>query len=191
MKITKFLAIGGTALVSGLHMGAAAEQERPNILWLFVEDLSPLLSCYGYENNPTPFLDQLAADGVVFQKAFMSTPVCSATRSAVITGAMPTTFGIHNHRSSRHRSPGDVIHLPEGVKPVPQIFKEAGYFTFNRGKDDYNFEYNREDVYNGEYSINWKQGHQGKPTISWRGRAEGQREHRHQHARWFDGLPFC
>ena len=144
---------------------------QPNILWIYAEDQSPLFSAYGYENNQTPVFDKLAKDGVLFEKAFMPAPVCSATRSALMTGAMQTTHGIHNHRSSRTSK--SQIHLPEGVKPVPVLFKEAGYFTFNKGKDDYHFNYKREDLYEGKYKEGWMQGRKGLDT-DWKDRKEGQ-----------------
>ncbi len=144
---------------------------KPNILWIYAEDQSPLFSSYGYKNNPTPAFDKLAKDGVLFEQAYMPAPVCSASRSALMTGAMQTTHGTHNHRSSR--TVNSQIPLPKGVKPIPVIFKEAGYFTFNKGKDDYNFQYNREDLYAGKFKIDWVQGHKGLHT-DWRNRKKGQ-----------------
>ena len=118
-----------------------SENKKPNILWIFVEDINPLASCYGVKENPTPHIDKLAADGVLFTKAMSSCPVCSPARSAIVTGTMPTTFGIHHHQSSR--SIESSVYLPDGVKTVPELFRDAGYYTYNNGKDDYNFMYNR------------------------------------------------
>lgn len=136
--------------------------ERPNILWIVVEDMNPVLGCYGDEVNKgfTPHLDQLAAEGTRFSRAYVSAPVCSSMRSGLITGGYQTTLGIHNHRSSRN---GDVIRLPEGVKTLPERMKAAGYFTFNVGKDDYNFEYQRSDLYS-----------EAKGARPWQGRKDGQ-----------------
>lgn len=148
-----------------------SDNTRPNILWIYAEDQSPLFSAYGYKNNQTPAFDKLAKDGVLFENAFMPAPVCSATRSALMTGAMQTTHGVHNHRSSR--TANSQIPLPKGVKSLPVIFKEAGYFTFNKGKDDYNFQYKREDLYEGKFKVNWVQGHKGLET-DWKDRKDGQ-----------------
>lgn len=145
----------------------ASEVRSPNVLWIYVEDQSPLLSCYGVDVNVTPVIDQLAADGVRFANAFMPAPVCSATRSGLMVGAMPTTFGLHNHRSSR--TADSMIPLPAEVKTVPELFKQAGYYTFNVGKDDYNFEYDREALYDGPYSVRFGQGHKGA-VIEWNAR---------------------
>lgn len=139
----------------------------PNILWIEVEDVTPLFSCYGHEINPTPHVDRLAENGVLFTETFMPAPVCSACRSALITGMMQTTLGTHNHHSSR--SEAAAIHLPEGFRTIPELFREAGYFTFNHGKDDYNFWYDRENLYTGEYTTHKLYGKSGK-KIDWNAR---------------------
>lgn len=121
--------------------------EKPNILWIFIEDMSPWIGCYGDEINKdaTPVIDAMAASGVRFSHCYVPAPVCSPCRSAMITGAYQTTNGFHNHRSSR--GPKDKIAIPEGVTTLPQIFRKHGYATFNIGKDDYNFDYQRADLY--------------------------------------------
>ncbi|WP_282135264.1 sulfatase family protein [Seonamhaeicola maritimus] len=132
----------------------AQEVKKPNILWIIAEDLSPFMGCYGDSINKghTPIIDKLASNGVLFTRAYASAPVCSASRSAFITGRMQTTIGIHNHRSSR-TTDGEVvpeelrIHLPKDIKTIPELMREVGYFTFNSGKDDYNFHYDRRGLY--------------------------------------------
>lgn len=121
--------------------------EKPNILWIFCEDLSPWMGSYGFPVNEgkTPALDQLSKDGIRFSRCYVPAPVCSACRSAMITGVYQTTTGTHQHRSSR--SPESAIQLPKGMKTLPQIFIENGYATFNKGKDDYNFVYKRNQHY--------------------------------------------
>jgi len=146
-------------------------RKRPNILWITVEDISPLMSCYGYASNPTPHLDRLAENGVRFTRTFMPAPVCSPCRSALITGMMQTTTGRHNHHSSR--SEATALHLPDGVRTLPELFREAGYFTFNHGKDDYNFWYDREDLYTGAYTTHELYGKSGR-EIDWNAREPGQ-----------------
>ena len=128
----------------------ASAASKPNILWIFCEDLSPWMESYGFPVNAgkTPALDKLSSGGVRFSRCYVPAPVCSACRSAMITGVYQTTTGTHQHRSSR--SPEAAIHLPEGIKTLPQIFLEHGYATFNKGKDDYNFIYNRKDHYSAE-----------------------------------------
>lgn len=147
-------------------------EQPPNILWIYIEDLSPLMSCYGYDISPTPNLDRMAGNGVLFSNTFMPAPVCSACRSALITGTMQTTLGLHNHHSSR--SEETAIQLPGHVKTLPELFRQAGYFTFNAGKDDYNFWYDREALYAGEYTTHKLYGKSGNRDTGWNDRQPGQ-----------------
>ena len=128
---------------SPLALGA----ERPNILWLVAEDFGPELACYGTKQVATPNLDRLAARGVRYTRAYSTAPVCSASRSAFMTGMYQTTIGAHNHRS--HRDDG--FKLPPGVRVIPDRMRDAGYATANvrqfptavgfagTGKTDWNF----------------------------------------------------
>jgi len=122
----------------GLGVSVASADVRPNILWLVQEDTSPWMGCYGYEANigKTPVIDKLAEGGVLFKRAYVPAPVCSSCRSSFIVGAYQFRFGAHEHRSRRGaaRKPP-----PEGMKTLPKLFQDAGYFTFNIGKTDYNF----------------------------------------------------
>ncbi len=64
----------------------AADGHRPNILWIVVEDASPHLGCYGETTIETPNLDRLAREGVRYENAVVTCPVCSPSRSAMVTG---------------------------------------------------------------------------------------------------------
>jgi len=170
------LSVGSAAAAPAGADKAAEKPARPNILWIYVEDMNGWLSCYGDDLIETPNIDRLAKAGVRFTRAYMPAGVCSATRSGVITGTMQTTFGLHHHRSGRPTFRGksmgpdfDAIRLPKGVKTIPELFKAAGYYTFNQGKDDYNFLYNREDLYDGGTG---RMGFQG--GSEWAGRKPGQ-----------------
>lgn len=132
----------------------ATTERLPNILWIIAEDLSPFFGCYGDAVNAghSPAVDQLANQGVRFNRAYATSPVCSASRSALITGVMQTSTGTHQHRSGRADegvvvSESERIYLPKGVKTLPEQLRENGYFTFNSGKDDYNFHYDRRALY--------------------------------------------
>ena len=105
---------------------AAAESPRPNVLWFVVDDMSAHLSSYGEKLIETPNLDGLAAAGTRFTRAYVTAPVCSSCRSALITGMYQTTIGAHHHRSGRGEKK---IHLPDGVEPLPAIMARAGYYT--------------------------------------------------------------
>jgi arylsulfatase A-like enzyme len=112
-----------TSLVMSSVLQAAT---RPNVLWFVVDDMSPNFSSYGESTITTPNVDQLAAEGTRFSRAYVTAPVCSACRSALVTGMYQTTIGSHHHRSGR----GELkINLPEDVKPIPELFQTAGYYT--------------------------------------------------------------
>lgn len=142
---------------------ACRAADRPNILWIIAEDLSPDLGCYGNRVVRTPNLDRLAAEGMRFTRAYVTGPVCSASRSAIATGMYQTSIGAHNHRS--HRDDG--YRLPEPVRVFTYYLREAGYHTSNlrnshglqgTGKTDFNFEAGQ--VFDGE---DWSERRRGQP----------------------------
>ena len=122
--------------------------QKPNILWIYAEDTSPWMGCYGDDVNAdaTPNIDAIAEAGVRFNRAYVPAPVCSATRSAMIIGQSAIRFGAHQHRSSR--TPKTRIPLPQNYKLLPELLSEQGYTTFNFGKADYNFVWNQGKAYN-------------------------------------------
>lgn len=149
------IAIFGGLFEAVSVVGAETQSKKPNIVWFLVDDMSANFSCYGERLIETPHVDQLAKEGTLFRNAFITAPVCSPCRSALITGMYQTSIGAHHHRSGR----GELkIHLPEGVTPLPVLFQQAGYYTCigsglegpsdqpaakrkALGKTDYNFEH--------------------------------------------------
>ena len=124
MSLLKSLAISAAFFLTLLPV--QGEEPQPNILWFVVDDMSANFSSYGETLIETPNVDRLAKEGTRFSHAYITAPVCSACRSALITGLYQTTIGAHNHRSGR----GEIkINLPNGVEPVPAIFQRAGYYT--------------------------------------------------------------
>ena len=122
-----------------------AFSERPNILWIDIDDKSPWYNVYGDKTVSTPNLDALANEGVVFERAYAASPVCAPSRSAMITGVYPIRVGTHDMRAGR--VPDYQIHLPKEITTVPEIMRKAGYETYNAHKDDYNFAYDRRNLY--------------------------------------------
>lgn len=122
-----------------------AFSERPNILWIDIDDQSPWYNVYGDKTVSTPNLDALANEGVVFERAYAASPVCAPSRSAMITGVYPIRVGTHDMRAGR--VPDYQIHLPKEITTVPEIMRKAGYETYNAHKDDYNFAYDRRNLY--------------------------------------------
>ena len=102
--------------------------ERPNILWISCEDISPHLGCYGHERAITPTLDNLAARGIRFGQAVCNVPMCVPSRYSMMLGLYPSQSGV------RHNSqviPTDAM-LPAPV--LPERLRQLGYQTVGIGK---------------------------------------------------------
>ena len=124
------------------------ETKKPfNVVWLVAEDLSPdYLNAYGDPRAPTPNLDRLAKEGVVYTHNFSVSGVCSPSRATLATGLYPNSFGAHNMRSLNQQPATRNIGIidyqvvpPPEVKMVSEIMRENGYYTTNNAKEDYQF----------------------------------------------------
>ena len=117
----------------GLFVASAAfSADRPNILWITSEDNGPQLGCYGDSYAVTPHLDALAKKSLRYTRAASNAPVCAPARTTVISGLYPPSTGSEHMRS--------MTKLPEGFKMFPAYLREAGYYTTNNSKEDYNLE---------------------------------------------------
>ncbi|WDI41436.1 sulfatase family protein [Bremerella sp. P1] len=148
--------------VSSLSTAAWAA-DRPNIVCIIADDLSPELGCYGYQGVSTPNIDRLASEGQRYTAAFSTAPVCSSSRSAFITGVYQTATGTHHHRTEVKRS------LPEPIVPILTLLKDAGYYLSNSnntmtraGKTDYNFT-TEGKLFDG---IDWSKRAKGQPFFA-------------------------
>lgn len=109
-------------------------QSPPNIVWISTHDINPHLGCYegvwpGAEAAVTPNLDALAEQGVRFDQAFATSPVCAPSRSSIMTGCFPTAIGTMHMRSKA--AP------PPEVRLLPEYFREAGYYCTNNFFTDF------------------------------------------------------
>ena len=152
---TTGLAVGAAALGRPALGGETAPPERPNVLWLSTEDISPDLGCYGDPYAVTPNLDQFAKQGTRFERCFSHMGVCAPARSGIITGMYPTSIGTNHMRC-------------KGVPQVPvrcftEYLRAAGYYCTNRSKTDYQFD---------APTTAWDRG--GRGGRDWKGRAKGQ-----------------
>lgn len=127
-----------TLLLFGLGLLRAAET-RPNIIWIIGDDLGIELGCYGNPDARTPNIDRLASEGTRFARTYATAPICSASRSAFITGMYQTHIACMDHRTMLKQP------LPDGVRPVTHYLRQAGYACVSvRGlganaKEDFNF----------------------------------------------------
>jgi len=109
----------------------AVAEDKPNIVWIVSEDNSAhWLGCFGNTLVKTPNLDKFASRGVQYNAAFSNAPVCACARSTILMGRYASSLGTQNMRSR--------YLVPKSLKSYPQLMKEAGYFTINKGKTDYN-----------------------------------------------------
>ncbi len=127
-------------------------EPRPNILWITCEDMSARLGCYGDPIAKTPNIDRLAEQGIRFTQAYSVSGVCAPSRAALITGMYPTSFGAQHMRTTSRTASLDQITDPELLAipvyeavPPPEartyaeLFRQAGYYTTNNVKTDYQF----------------------------------------------------
>ncbi len=134
--------------------------ERPNILWLTCEDISPYLGCYGCREAQTPNLDRLADEGVRFTRAYANAPVCAVARSTLLTGMHAVTLGTHGMRARTQ--------LPTAIPAYPKLFREAGYYCTNNSKTDYNSSFEADKSLWDESSgkATWKNRPEGRPFFA-------------------------
>lgn len=105
-------------------------QDKPNILWITAEDMSATLGCYGDAYANTPNIDAFAKESVRYTLAFATAPVCSPSRSCLITGCYAPSLGTHNMRSA--------FPIPKSMTGFPSLLRKVGYYTSNNVKTDYN-----------------------------------------------------
>lgn len=137
---------------------ALRAEDRPNILWIVAEDISPFFGCYGNPDAKTPFLDAYAARSHVFLEAYATAPICAPSRSALATGVYATTLGTQNLRSE--------VTIPAEIRPLSAVFREHGYWTALRGKTDYNFDARGLFDSHSESITPWEQRPAGKPFFA-------------------------
>ena len=150
------------ACAAMLIPGIAESEERPNIVWFSVEDISAIIGAYGAEGLETPNIDRMAEEGILYKNAYATVGVCAPSRSSIITGMYPVSIGTHNMRTGHHygylppeeesyesyRSlydqrgrnvPEYSAVLPWYVKCFTEYLRAEGYYTMNNDKTDYQF----------------------------------------------------
>ena len=128
MKSPLFLTL--LIALTGLIASAA---DRPNIVWIVSEDNGAThLRLYNPQGAPTPNIESLAAEGITFDHAFSNAPVCSVARSTLISSSYAPRIGVQFHRRSA------LVPLPQHHRMFPAYLRDAGYYTSNNSKEDYN-----------------------------------------------------
>jgi len=137
LLITSVLAATAFAAPKPSAQAGPAKASRPNIVWLTTEDNSAnWYRLYNPEHGaPMPNIERLAKDGLVFNNAYSCGAVCSVARSTIISGCYGPRTGAQYHRKQK------TVDLPGGLLPFPAYLREAGYYTTNNKKTDYNYSF--------------------------------------------------
>ncbi|WP_419194157.1 sulfatase [Novipirellula herctigrandis] len=107
--------------------------DRPNFVWIMSEDNSTsYLRHFDTNGAPAPHIEALAEHGITFDRAFSCAPVCSVARTTLITSCYAPRIGTQYHRRSKMAA------MPSGLKMFPAYLRQAGYYTTNNSKEDYN-----------------------------------------------------
>jgi arylsulfatase A-like enzyme len=146
------------AALGSAAVARSAASERPNILWITCEDIGPALGCYGDTYATTPNLDKLAARGMRYENAWSNAPVCAPARTTIISGVYPPASGGEHMRS--------MTRLGVGMKMYPSLLREAGYYTSNNVKEDYNIEHTGETWHDSSNRAHWRKRAPGQPFMS-------------------------
>jgi len=123
MNEGKNILMTAAMMVAGATMLAA---EKPNVLFIAIDDLRPELGCYGSPQVKTPNIDRLASQGMRFDRAYCQVPICMGSRASLLTGILPTA----------KRFVGDCradVDVPDAAT-LPETFRKAGYTTISNGK---------------------------------------------------------
>lgn len=126
------LRAGAAAFTTGLLPKRTTNaQEQYNVLFIIVDDLRPMLGCYGHPEIHTPNIDALAEQGTLFNRAYCQNPLCHPSRTSMLTGLRPETTGVFSNAVNFREK------LPDAVT-LPQHFKTFGYHTQSVGKIGHN-----------------------------------------------------
>jgi len=136
-----------TALKLGVVIGSLVPMmlsaQKKNVLFIAIDDLKPVLNCYGESQIYSPNIDQLASKGVVFEKAYCQWSVCGPSRASLLSGMTPDGSGVRNLSTQLRDAVPNVVTLP-------QFFKNNGYISAAYGKI-----FDRRNVDDGHDAISW------------------------------------
>lgn len=168
------------ALMTSLVLSACAPQndtgrdvdfkDKPNILWLVIEDTSPILPPYGDHTIDAPNISRLAKEGVTYTNVYSPSGVCSPSRASLALGMYPSSIGANHMRTSSHREitglPAYEAVPPPQAKMLSQYMRGLGYYTTNNYKTDYQFKPPKNAWDDSSTTAHWRNRPEGKPFFS-------------------------
>ncbi|MGJ8693868.1 MAG: sulfatase family protein [Thalassotalea sp.] len=132
--------------------------KKPNFVWLLSEDnSSDYLRLYNQRGAIMPNVEALAQQGLIFNNAFSNAPVCSTARTTLATGAYAAKIATQHHRTYQQAV------LPDGLKPIGSLLQDAGYFTSNDVKTDFNFVEKQPTWSLSKHNASWRDRKAGQP----------------------------
>lgn len=156
--------------------------EKPNILWIVAEDLSPYIPTYGDSTVQTPNISRLAKEGVVYTNFYSPSPVCAPSRAAISTGMYPTRIGAHHMRTGpwfRFSTTDKALENyakygrdayealpPEGTHMLSTYLRRKGYYCSNNPKEDYQFRCEMTAWDESSFTAHWKKRKKGQPFFA-------------------------
>lgn len=147
---------------STTHVAEVLEDKKelppPNIMWIISEDNSKhYLKLFDKNGVSTPHIEALAENGLIYPNAFSNAPVCSVARSTLISGCYAPRIGTQYHRKRK------IVPMPENLKMFTEYMREAGYYTTNKSKEDYNMEKSGNEWDDSSKNASWKNRKPGQP----------------------------
>lgn len=156
--------------------------EKPNILWIVAEDLSPYIPTYGDSTVQTPNISRLAKEGVVYTNFYSPSPVCAPSRAAIATGMYPTKIGAQHMRTgpwfrftttdkalknyAKYGNKAYEALPPEGTHMLSTYLREKGYYCSNNPKEDYQFRSEMTAWDESSFTAHWKNKKEGQPFFA-------------------------
>ncbi len=182
MRLTALLFC--SLICNALWAFTSQADERPNIVWLVAEDCSKhFFKHFDADGAATPNIELLAKQGITFERAFCNAPVCSVARTTLITGCYAPRIGTQYHRRAV------MAPLPAGLKMFPSYLRDAGYYTTNKQKTDYNC-LGQEDAWDeSSRNASWKNRDDGQPFFHFQSFGVTHESSLHFHADEFANKP--
>ncbi len=146
------------ALFQGCELSGGAGGEKPNFVWIISEDNSShYMELFDPNGIATPNIERMAENGILFTRAFSNAPVCSVARSTLISSCYGPRTGAQYHRRSQY------VPLPNGIEMFPVYLKNAGYYTTNNNKQDYNYSKSEGPWDESSGKATWQNRQPGQP----------------------------